>query len=186
MKPVARSEIVDYATYGERREKIQRIVLEEKRRRRVHLGDNLTFLFENRDTIRYQIQEMLRIEKIVKEVEIQHEIETYNEILGGEGELGATLLIEIDDPEQRDVLLREWKTLPAHLYVKTDGDDKVYAHIDSRQVGTDRLSSVQYLKFDTKGNVPLKIGSDFPGLQLEAELSAEQRAALEQDLRVHS
>lgn len=186
MSAVKRSEILDYVTYDEKRDEIQKDVLEQKRKRRVHVGDNLTFLFENHDTIRYQIQEMLRVERIVKEAEIQHEIDTYNEILGGKGELGATLLIEIDDPAVRDERLRRWRTLTRHLYVKTDEGAKVYARYDARQVGEDRLSSVQYLKFDTKGRVPVVVGSDHPDVGAETELLAEQRLALEEDLRSSS
>ena len=106
MRPVRREEIVDYETYSEGREAFRARVLEVKRARRVHLGESLTLLFENTLTIRYQIQEMLRAERIVREADIRHEIETYNEILGGDGALGVTLLIEIDDLEARAVKLR--------------------------------------------------------------------------------
>ena len=151
--------------------------------RRVHLGDALTFLFENRDTVRYQIQEMVRAERMVKEEDIAHELETYNELLGRKGELGAALLIEIDDPARRAVKLREWLGLPGSLYVKTSSGRKVKATYDVRQVGEDRLSSVQYLKFDTGGEVPVAVGSDLPALKAEVALSEAQRAALAADLR---
>ena len=105
MQPVRREEILDYVTYGEQREQIRAAVLKIKEPRRIHLGPHMTFLFENRDTVRYQIQEMVRVERLVKESEIQHEIETYNELLGGPGELGASLLVVIDDPAQRAVQL---------------------------------------------------------------------------------
>jgi hypothetical protein len=106
VKPVIRSEILDYVTWSEQREQAMPKVLAIKQRRRIHLGKYLTFLFENADTVRYQIQEMVRVEKMVKEAEIQHEIATYNELLGGAGELGCTLLIEIDDKSVRDMKLR--------------------------------------------------------------------------------
>jgi hypothetical protein len=182
MRGVERAEILDYVTYGEARSRILEEVMEQKRPRRVHLGEHLTFLFENHETVRFQIQEMVRVEQIVKEAEIQHEIETYNELLGGEGELGATLLIEIDDPIARAGLLRDWNTLPEHLYVELPGGEKVYATFDRRQVGEDRLSSVQYLKFATSGRVPVAIGSDHPLLRATTRLSEEQRAALASDL----
>ncbi|HCP33666.1 MAG TPA: DUF3501 domain-containing protein, partial [Deltaproteobacteria bacterium] len=86
MKPVQREEILDYVTYGEKRNEIQLSVLKQKEPRRIHLGEYLTFLFENTETIRYQIQEMMRVEQIVKEEAIQHEIKTYNELIGEEGE----------------------------------------------------------------------------------------------------
>jgi len=179
---VQRDEIIDYQAYNERRDEIRRDVMDIKQARRVHLGKYLTFLFETHDTVYYQIQEMMRAEQIVREADIQHEIETYNELLGGRGELGCTLLIEIDDPAQRPSLLRQWLELPKHLYAKTESGKKTYARFDERQVGEDRLSSVQYLKFDTGGEAPVAIGSDLPQLKEEALLSEAQRHALAQDL----
>lgn len=184
MRPVERNEILDYVTYADERPQILEAVLAQKKPRRIHVGDYLTFLFENHDTVRFQIQEMIRVEQLVKEAEIQHEIDTYNELLGGEGELGVTLLIEIDDIDERQRLLRAWKDLPAHVYVKVEGGEKIYATFDQRQVGEDRLSSVQYLKFDTKGKLPIAVGSDHEQLTVETKLTEEQRAALEADLGV--
>jgi hypothetical protein len=182
MRPVERGEILDYVTYGEARDGILEEALKQKRPRRVHLGEHLTILFENHETVRFQIQEMIRVEQLVKESDIQHEIDTYNELLGSEGELGATLLIEIDDPVERGALLRSWKTLPEHLFVELEGGEKAYATFDERQVGEDRLSSVQYLKFATSGRVPIAVGSDHPLLQAATRLTEEQRAALASDL----
>ena len=135
--------------------------------RRIHVGSWLTFLFENHDTVRFQIQEMIRVEQMVKEADIEHEIDTYNELLGSEGQLGATLLIEIDDVEKRQELLTRWTDLPAHLYVELEDGERVYAGYDNRQVGEERLSSVQYLAFDTKGRVPVAIGADHESLTEE-------------------
>lgn len=181
MKPVERSSLLDYVTYEERRDEIRGRVLAQKALRRIHLGA-LTFLFENQDTVRYQVQEMMRVERLVKEADILHELATYNELLGGEGELGCTLLIEIDDPQERDKSLRAWLELPWHVYVRVDGGEKVYARFDPRQIGEERLSSVHYVKFGVGGRTPLAIGCDLAGVEGEAELSAEQRAALEADL----
>ncbi len=182
MKPVTRQEIVDYVSYGEERAEVRERVIEQKDKRRVHLGEALTFLFENRDTVRYQVQEMMRAEQIVKEADILHELETYNELLGGDGELGCTLLIEIDDPDERNVKLRDWLGLPSHLYALLDDGTRVPATFDARQVGEDRLSSVQYLKFKVGQAPPKGFGVDMDGLQLEVQLSDSQRAALGEDL----
>ena len=183
MKPIQRDEILDYMTYTDQREDFRIHVLGAKDRRRIHVGDDLTFLFENRDTMRYQIQEMMRIERMVREIDIQHEIDTYNEILGGDGEFGCTLLIEIDDPDERDVKLREWIRLPKHIYAKLKDGSKVYAKFDERQLDTQRLSAVQYIKFDTHNQVPVALGSDLPELTLEADLSADVQQALAEDLK---
>ena len=183
MKPVLREEILDLTAYEKARAGIREKLLVVKAPRRVHLGEALTFLFENRDTVRYQVQEMVRAERMVEEEAIAHELETYNELLGHEGELGAALLIEIDDPAERAVKLHEWMGLPESLYVKTASGRKVKATFDARQVGDERLSSVQYLKFDTGGEVPVAIGSDHPRLTVEAALTPEQRQALAADLQ---
>lgn len=182
MRKVTRAEIVDYQTYNDQRDAIRAQVLEIKRQRRVLVGNCLNFLFETTDTIRYQVQEMMRAEKIVRENDIQHEITTYNELLGGKRELGCTLLIEIDDPTLRAQRLREWLTLPEHLYVKIGDGTKFRPRYDKAQVGDDRLSSVQYLIFPVPTGEPLAVGADHPALAVEAELTDEQRRALAADL----
>ena len=182
MRPVLRSAILDYATYEDVRNELRTRVLAAKAARRIHVGEHLTVLFENTLTIQYQIQEMVRVERLVREADIVHEVDTYNGLLGGDGELGATLLIEIDEPGLRAVKLREWLALPGHLYALLDDGTRVRAIFDPAQVGEDRLSSVQYVKFPVGGRVPAAIGVDLPALTLETKLSAEQRAALADDL----
>src|SRR5690606_11598311 len=127
MRKVQRSELLDYQTYGERRAQVQEKMFEVKRPRRVHLGEHLTFLFENHDTIWYQIQEMMRAEQLVKEDAIAHELETYNGLLGDNGVLSCSLLIEIDDRAVRAEKLRSWLPLPRHVYVELPDGKKVYA-----------------------------------------------------------
>jgi hypothetical protein len=182
MQLVQREEILDYVTYEERRSEIRSRVMEVKAARRVHVGDYLTFLFENADTVRYQVQEMVRAERMVREADIRHELDTYNELLGGKGELALTLLIEIDDLELRDNKLRELTELPSHLYVRLTDGRRVRPRFDTRQVGRDRLSAVQYLHFDTGGLVPVAVGADHPLLSAETELTSEQRRAIAADL----
>ncbi len=182
MRRVHREDLLDWATYSERRLDLRAAAMAAKDLRRVHVGEHLTLLFENFATVRYQIQEMMRAEKIVREADIQREIETYNELLGGDGELGCALLIEIEDPVARAAKLREWLALPERVYVRLARGRRVYASFDPRQRGEDRLSSVQYLKFATGGEVPLAIGADLPALAVETELSAGVRAALREDL----
>ena len=182
MARVQREEILGLEDYAAARDALRAEVMGVKEARRVHLGEHLTFLFENADTIRYQIQEMLRIEQITAEDEVRHELDTYNELLGDPGELGCTLLIEIDDPLQRDLVLRRWLDLPKHLYLRLANGEQARAIFDPRQVGETRLSSVQYLKFRCGDSPPTALGVDLPGMELEQELRAEQRAALAADL----
>jgi hypothetical protein len=182
MRKVERSEIVDFATYGDQREAYRKVVLEIKRVRRIHVGEYLTFLFENAETIRYQIQEIMRAERIVREADVANEIATYNGLLGDAGELGCVLLIEIDDKAERDQLLRRWQSLPKHLYVRCADGRKVAARYDAAQVDEEKISSVQYLKFAVGAGVPVAVGCDHPALTADAVLTDEQRAALMLDL----
>jgi hypothetical protein len=182
VKPVERAEILDYVTYQEGRDAFREEIFAVKAARRVHIGEYLTLLFENHLTMRYQIQEMVRAERIVRESDIQHEIDTYNEVLGGDGEFGCTLLIEIDDPAIRDVKLKEWWRLPEKMYLLLEDGTRVWATFDERQRGDDRVSSVQYMKFNTGGRVPVAVGVDLPGLQAETRLTDEQGKALSKDM----
>jgi hypothetical protein len=182
MKPVERHEIVDYATYEDGRDAFRAEVMKIKAPRRVHVGENITLLFENHTTIRYQIQEMIRAERMVRESDIRHEIDTYNELLGKPGELGSTLLIEIEDPAVRDQKLRQWRDLPEKIYLLLEDGTRVPAVFDERQRDPVRLSSVQYLKFDTKGRVPVAAGIALSDLQTETALTRDQQEALRADL----
>lgn len=184
MKPVSRAEILDYVTYTEHRDEVRDAALQAKRARRINVGDAFTFLFENHETVRYQILEMVRVEQIVKEAEIQHEVDTYNELLGRNGALCATLLIGITDEAERAVKLRAWIGLLDHIYAKTADGSRITPKWDPRQVGEDRLSSVQYLRFELNGSAPIALGIDWPERELvvETTLEAHQHQALQSDL----
>jgi Protein of unknown function (DUF3501) len=182
MKKVDPSEILDLQAYEERRDEIRRAIFETKEPRRVHVGPDLTFLFENADTVRYQVHEMVRAERMHRPEDIRREVETYNELLGDEGELGATLLIEIDDPAVRRQRLRAWRDLPEHLYAKLADGRRVRPALDERQRDEERLSAVQFLHFDVGGEVPVALGCDHPAYAHEAALTPAQQEALATDL----
>ena len=182
MRKIDREEIEDYQTYSDGRELTRPIALAAKAERRIQVGEYFTFLFENRETVRYQIQEMLRIERIVRDTEIQHEITTYNELLYDGGRLGCTFLIGIDDPEERDVKLRAWLGLTERIYATLPDGTRVRPTFDARQVGDDRLSAVQYLMFPLGGTAPVALGIDLEGTETDAALTEVQRQALQADL----
>ena len=182
MKKVERSEILDYVTYNEQRDEIRSKAMRAKDLRRIHVGESLTFLFENHETIRYQILEMVRTESIVKEADIQHEVDTYNELIGGEGEICCTLLIEIADENERAEKLQLWTGLPEKLYLKFEDGTKSYAQVDERQNEEEKISSVQFLKFDCEGKTPIAIGSEHNELSIETSLIDLQMKALAEDL----
>lgn len=183
MKPVVRTEILDYVTYSEQRDRIRAEAMAAKDLRRVHAGPHLTFLFENRETVRYQVLEMVRAEHLVREADIQHELDTYNALLGAEGDLGATLLIEIEDEARRAELLRRWRGLPGCIALVLEDGRKVPARWDEAQMSEDKLSSVQFLTFPVgPGARPAAVVVEHPELAVRADLSPATRTALAEEL----
>jgi len=183
MKPIERSEVLDYVTYSEKRGELRASALQAKSERRIIVGEHFTFLFENRETVLYQVQEMMRVERIVKEEDIQHEIDTYNELIHPEGILGCTLLIGVEEESDRDEKLRSWRGLNDHIYATLPEGKRVKPTWDPRQVGESRLSSVQYLTFELGQEPPTAIGIYMPGIEAETELSDVQKLALRHDLQ---
>ena len=120
---------------------------------------------------------MTRAERMVKEADIAHEVLTYNELLGGPGEVGCTLLVELDDPAARAEKLTQWLALPKHLYAKRADGTKAYARYDERQVGETRVSSVQYLTFEVGAAGAGRHRLRPPGPGAAARDDAHRRAA---------
>jgi hypothetical protein len=147
MKPVEISEIRNIAEYELERKTLRPVMMALKDRRRIRVGGHLTFLFENRETVRYQIQEMMRIERIVEAEAIRREVDTYNDLIPFRGELSASLLIEYESPGERDIALRDLLGLENHVWMTVGGLPPVAARFDTRQISTTRLSAVQYIRF---------------------------------------
>jgi len=184
MKPIEVSEIKNIAEYELERPELRPKMIALKDRRRVRVGGHLTFLFENRETVRYQIQEMARIERMALPQAIRHEVDTYNELIPRPGELSACLLIEYESPRERDVRLRELRGLEEHVWIAVADLAPTRATFDTRQIATDRLSSVQYIKFPLTPEQRARWASgariviDHPSLQAEQPLTAAQLAEL--------
>jgi hypothetical protein len=145
-----RKEILPFDQYEILRPRLHPLFIAEKERHRLDLGDHLTLLFENGQTVWYQIEEMLRTEKITGEAAIRHEIDTYNELLARPAELTATLLIQYTEPNQRDAALRELLGLERHVRIVLD-QQREAARFDLRQMSTERISSVQFVRFRLGG-----------------------------------
>lgn len=188
MQPVTLSEISNIAEYELERESWRPKVLAVKERRRIRVGNHLTFLFENRETVRYQVQEMMRIERLVRQHDIEHELETYNELIPKQHGLCASLLIEYETPELRAVWLQKLLGLENHIWFVVSDTAPVKASFDTRQIATDRISSVQYISFQFTAEQSAllsqgaKLVVDHPDYQAETVLSANQLAALAEDL----
>ena len=146
MRPIELSEIKNIADYELIRPALRPRMIALKDRRRIRVGDHLTFLFEDRETVLYQIQEMMRIERIVKPEEVAHELATYNELIPADGELSATLLIEYESAEERTLWLEQLLGLEQHIWLEASGR-RTLASLDTRQISPNRISSVQYLRF---------------------------------------
>ena len=115
----------------------------------------MTLLFENVQTVWYQVEEMLRTERISDEAAIRHEIDTYNELLPRPGELSATMLIEYGDPPpQREAALRDLLGLERHVWICID-QRRESVRFDERQVSLDRVSAVQFVRFPLGGLIAL-------------------------------
>jgi hypothetical protein len=152
MKKVERSEILDIGAYEQIRERFRAAVIEEKKHRRFQICDELSIVFENRETVLFQIQEMLRTERITKESSIQHEIDTYNELVPAAAELSATLFVEIAERETRERRLVELAGLEQTFALEVGGELNP-ARNETRGVLPDRTTAVHYLKF------PLRLGT---------------------------
>lgn len=170
-----------------RRARLERNLVAAKAVRRVALGPSMTLLFENRTTVLWQIQEMCRVEGITRRDAIQHEVDTYAALLPGPDELSATLLIEVQDPAARAELLRRLAGLDRHLRLRV-GSQTALARFDTAQYETDRVSSVQFVRFPLGGaplrdlSQPATLSVDHPAYAAVATLSPTTRGALVEDL----
>ncbi len=133
MQKLQRAHILDLDSYERIRADVRAAIIDVQRPRRVSVGTQLVFMFENIRTVWYQVQEMLRAERIDQEAAIQREVDTYNARLGGSGQLGCCLLVAIDDATVRERRLREWLALPAHVYLRCAGGATVRATFDRAQ-----------------------------------------------------
>jgi hypothetical protein len=190
MKLVTRAELLSLEAYEQIREPFRRRIIELKRLRRVPIGRSMMALFENHDTVLFQIQEMLRAERISREAAILHELETYNELVPGEDELSATVFIEYVDREERERMLRALAGVESHFFVAGAGL-RCFAVGEKRGERGDRTTAVHYLKFPLDARLvqalraaapELSIGVDHPVYAAETPLGAAQCGSLREDL----
>lgn len=190
MKKLALSDILPPALYEPVRDDMRRRVVEVKRHRRVSVGEAVTVVFENRTTMIFQVEEMIRAERLVEPDKIQAEIDVYNELLPEAGELAATLFVEITEQAQIRPTLNRLVGIDEHVRLHI-GAGAVPAHFEPGRSEADRISSVQYLRFvlppdaqqalRTPGT-PLALAIDHPDYQHRTALSEETRASLAADL----
>jgi len=190
VRPVSLDEIARLDRYAELRDAYRAAVVEHKARRRLAVGDKVTLVFEDHETLRFQIQEMCWIERISDPRKIQAEIDVYNELMPGEDELSATLFVEITDVREIRPELDRLVGIDEHVWlVLGDAGDgvAVRARFDAKQLEEDRISAVQYVRFPLgaegarrlrDAGVRARIRIDHPSYRCEVELPAALRRSL--------
>jgi hypothetical protein len=189
MKKVAIDQIMGFAAYERVREQARQRIIELKRRRRVAVGDKVTLVFENRDTVIFQIQEMVRAEKIGDLDKIREEVEVYNELIPERGELSATLFLEIEDQTHLREELLKFLGIDEAVYLKV-GNHSIHARFEEGRSKEDKISAVQYVKFPfpepalqafVKGETA-ELVIDHPNFKARVPIEAETRQSLMEDL----
>lgn len=150
MNKLNRSDLFSLEEYSIERESFRNRVLEEKKSRKVYIGENVVLLFENKNTIQYQIQEMLRIEKIFDSEGINEELDAYNPLIPDGANLKAVMLIEYPNVEERKEKLKILKGIERKIWIKVGSHNKVFAIADEDLEREDdtKTSAVHYLRYE--------------------------------------
>ena len=200
MEKVTLSDVKNLVEYEKVRERMRSQVIAVKTNRRVSVGENLTFLFENRETVLYQIQEMVRTERIVDDAKIQEEVDAYNSLIPAAGELSATLFIEIQDlhlmshDQVRDAVNR-FQGIDREGVTLAIGDQpRILARFEEGHSKEEKMAAVHYLRFPVPPAAAALLASggvarlvvDHPRYKAEGLLSEPVRAELVRDLEIHA
>ncbi len=196
MEKVRPDEVLDLVAYEKVRDAMRARIIERKRNRRVSVGDNLTFLFENRDTVLFQIQEMVRTERIVHDDKVRDEIDAYNALVPSPGELSATLFIEIPELSRmsQDEVRRtvnRFQGLDREGVWLVAGAHRVPARFEEGHSKEEKMAAVHYLRFALPDGAraaladpaqPVRLVVDHPNYKAEALVPAAVRAEIIADL----
>ena len=187
-------DVLDFFEYEKVRAEVRGRVIDLKRVRRVPVGQHLSFVFENRDTVLFQIQEMCRVERITDDARIQDEIDVYNALLPGPGELSATLFIEITDKAQIQPVLDRFMGIDAGptVWIQVGKDFAVRGEFEAGHSDEEKgkLSAVHFVRFAFPpeavrafADSPVHLVVDHAAVRARVELPAETKAQLLEDLR---
>lgn len=189
---LSRADLMSLEQYSTARKEFRARVLEHKRHRSVAIGLNVTWAFEDRLTIQYQVQEMLRVERIFEAAGIQDELDAYNPLIPDGSNWKVTFLIEFPDPEERKQRLATLKGIEDRCWVQVGDADRAFAIADEdlERENEEKTSSVHFLRFEltpemaagVKSGAAIKVGIDHPNYNYEVQLSEAQRASLAGDL----
>ncbi len=192
MNPLQKADLFSLEQYSEQRAGFRSRVLDHKKNRRVDVGPNLSLYFEDRLTVQYQVQEMLRIEKIFEAESIEEELATYNPLIPDGGNLKCTAMLEFVDESVRRARLAELVAIEHKVWLRVDGYDKVFSisNEDLERSTEDKTSAVHFMRFELsdemiaalRAGAGLTFGSDHAGYSHTAEVPTDTRKALLKDL----
>ena len=186
-----RQNLLTLEEYAEKRSSIRQETIQVKKLREVHLGSHIRMIFENKQTVQYQIQEMLRIEKIFESSEIQDELDVYNALVPNGSNLKATMMIEYPDVAERVEALSRLIGVEKSIYFQVDGHDKVFpiCNEDLERETDVKTSAVHFMRFEFNQNMiadfvsgsDVKVGSAHPNYDYETSLDSQSQEALSED-----
>jgi len=192
MPRIARESLLTLEAYSRTRSEFRAEVMAHKKLRKVSLGEHVTLIFEDELTVRYQIQEMLRAERIFEEALIQDELDAYNPLVPDGRNFKATMMIEFSDPVERRVWLGRLMGIEDKAWMQVEGCERVWAIADEdleRENGQ-KTSAVHFLRFELsndmaaslKSGITVAVGIDHPSYAQSVALSPDVRKALAKDL----
>ena len=192
MQKLTRDDLLPLERYAAERPAFRARVIAHKALRTLHLGPHVTLVFEDRLTVQYQVQEMLRIERIFEAAGIEDELAAYNPLIPDGGNLKATMLIEFPDPEQRRVELARLKGVERQVWLQAGEGAKAFAIADEdlERENEEKTSSVHFLRFELDAGAraalaagaPLVLGCDHPAYGHRLAVPEASRRALAADL----
>jgi hypothetical protein len=192
MKPLTVQDLLPADEYERVRQGFRQRIIEFKVHRRIAVGDLVTLVFENRETVLFQIQEMIRAERLLAPERIQEEVETYNEHIPGPGELIATLFIEVTEPANVKQVLDRFQGIDKGQTVGLLlGNEQVYGVFEQGRAKEDKISAVHYVRFHVPDSaktklaqfqVPMEISIHHSGYEAHTSVSDKMRMSLRRDL----
>ena len=191
MKVISKDSLLNIIEYEKVRDKYRTDIIHYKKNRRLKIGPNITIVFENQRTLSFQIQEIMRAERMVQDEDIQDEVDIYNSIMPPKDGLSATLFIEVTEEDKIKSVLNQFIGLTSGktLYLDIDGE-KVYAIFEQGREEEDKISSVHYLQFHlTKEQINkigdskyrIIIGVNYKGYDFVETLSKAMQVSLYKD-----
>lgn len=193
MNKLSRNDLWSLEAYADKRKEFRTEIIKHKKNRQVALGDNARLYFEDRRTIHYQIQEMLRIERIFEAPAIEEELESYNPLIPDGSNWKATFMVEYSDEEERREHLANLVGIEDKVWAQVDGCDKVFgiADEDMERSREEKTSAVHFMRYELspemvsalKQGAALSFGIDHPHMMIAGEpVSVEIRDSLTADL----